>query len=272
MFSASKNLKDIILLMRKDILEMTTVAGTGHPTSSLSAVELMTVLFHNNFFKADFGDFLDKNNDRLIFSKGHASPLFYALYKSLGIISKEELLTFRQFASVLEGHPTPRFPFTEATTGSLGQGLGIGLGMAISSQIDKIDNKIWVLLGDSELAEGSVWEAVELAAQRQMNNLTAIVDLNRLGQRGETMHGWNVDYLKNKFFAYNWLVIVVEDGNNIEQVEAGFNQISPSEKKPTVIIAKTQKGAGVPMLEDQEGWHGKTLSRDQFDKVIETLN
>ena len=179
-------------LIRYYILVSTTSAGSGHPTSSFSAVELMSTLFFGGFFKfdPDKPDYI--NNDRLIFSKGHASPLLYSLWAAAGMVKESQLLTLRDFNSDLEGHPTPRFKYAEASTGSLGQGLSIGFGMALSAKyIDKLPYRTYVLLGDSEMAEGSQWEAIQLASYYKLGNLTAVLDVNRLGQRGETMLGRN---------------------------------------------------------------------------------
>ena len=272
----SHNFVEITNQMRRDILNMTTIAGSGHPTSSLSGVELMIGLFFgNNFFKCDYSDFENSNNDRIIFSKGHASPLFYSLYKALGLISEDKLMTFRRFESNLEGHPTSRFKFTEATTGSLGQGLGIGLGIALANRLDESDATTWVLLGDSEMAEGSVYEALELASHYKLNNLIGIIDLNRLGQRGETLTGWNLNIIENKINAFGWNTVVIEGGNDIKQVIQGLKktkELQVSTLNPTMIIAKTKKGAGISFLEDQEGWHGKVLNKNQLDKALEELS
>src|SRR4030043_2483937 len=180
-------------LIRYFILISTTKAGSGHPSSSLSAVELMSTLFFGGFFKFRVNDIKYVNNDRLIFSKGHASPLIYSLWTAAGAISNEEILTLREFGSKLEGHPTPNFPYAEAATGSLGQGLSIGLGMALNAKyIDKVPYRTYVLLGDSEMSEGSQWEAIQIAEHYKLDNIIGVLDVNRLGQRGETMYGHNL--------------------------------------------------------------------------------
>src|SRR5207302_3700180 len=179
--------------LRVDSIRCTTAAGSGHPTSSMSAADLMSVLMIG-YLHYDFDNPQNPNNDHLIFSKGHASPLLYALYKAAGAISDEELMTFRRFGSRVEGHPTPVLPWVDVATGSLGQGLPIGVGIALAGQyLDKLPYRVWVLLGDSETAEGSVWEAFDHASHYRLANLTAIIDVNRLGQRGETELGWNLD-------------------------------------------------------------------------------
>jgi transketolase len=235
--------------IRANILKMSTIAGSGHPTSSLSGVEIMvSLLTYSNLFRCDWNNFTNPDNDRLIFSKGHASPLYYSLFCALGLVSEEDLMTFRRFDSNLEGHPTPRFPFTEVTTGSLGQGLGVGLGMALSGRVDKREFKTWVLMGDSEMAEGSVWEAVQLAGFEKMSNLIAIVDCNRLGQRGQTMTAWKIEQIASRFDSFDWKTILVEEGNNIEKTNQAVEQASLNKDKPTAIIVKTKKGAGISFL------------------------
>jgi len=258
-YDLSKKAKKI----RELILKMTTVASSGHPTSSLSAVELMTNLFFSGFF--------NEKNDELIFSKGHAAPLLYALYAVLGKIDEKKLETLRQFGSVLEGHPTPRFPYVKVATGSLGQGLSIGLGMALAKRLLNSKGKVFVLLGDSEISEGQIWEAVQLASYYKTDNLIAIVDINRLGQRGETMLGWDVLSYQKRFESFSWQTFLV-DGHNLEEIDKTYREVLLSiEKKPKVILAKTTKGKGVSFLEDKDGWHGKALSKDELEKALEEL-
>jgi len=258
-YDLSKKAKKI----REFILKMTTVASSGHPTSSLSAVELMTNLFFSGFF--------NEKNDELIFSKGHAAPLLYALYAVLGKIDEKKLETLRQFGSVLEGHPTPRFPYVKVATGSLGQGLSIGLGMALAKRLLNSKGKIFVLLGDSEISEGQVWEAVQLASYYKTDNLIAIVDINRLGQRGQTMLGWDVLSYQKRFESFSWQTFLV-DGHNLEEIDKTYREVLLSiEKKPKVILAKTTKGKGVSFLEDKDGWHGKALNKDELEKALEEL-
>ena len=258
-YDLSKKAKKI----RELILKMTTVASSGHPTSSLSAVELMTNLF--------FAGFFNEKNDELIFSKGHAAPLLYALYAVLGKIDEKKLETLRQFGSVLEGHPTPRFPYVKVATGSLGQGLSIGLGMALAKRLLNSKGKVFVLLGDSEISEGQIWEAVQLASYYKTDNLIAIVDINRLGQRGETMLGWDVLSYQKRFESFSWQTFLV-DGHNLEEIDKTYREVLLSiEKKPKVILAKTIKGKGVSFLENKDGWHGKALSKDELEKALEEL-
>ena len=249
--------------IRKLILKMTTSASSGHPTSSLSAVELITTLF--------FAGFFNEQSDEIIFSKGHAAPLLYSLYVVLGKIDEKKLETLRQFGSTLEGHPTPRFSYVKVATGSLGQGLSIGLGMALAKRLKKEKGRIFVLLGDSEVAEGQVWEAVQLAGYYKTENLIAILDINRLGQRGETMLGWDVLSYQKRFESFSWQTFLV-DGHNLEEINKAYQEALLSvEKKPKVILAKTIKGKGISFLEDKEGWHGKVLSQDELKKALEEL-
>ena len=258
--------------IRYDILHMTTEAGSGHPTSSLSATDLLTGLFFGGTFRFDLDHPQNPCNDRIIFSKGHASPLFYALYAAAGALSQDELMTYRKMGSPLEGHPTPRFPYAEAATGSLGQGLGIGVGIAMNGRyIDKLPYNTYVLMGDSEVAEGSVWEAAEVASHYKLDNLVGILDVNRLGQRGETMLDWELEVYEARFAAFGWHTIVLEDGHDLDAVQAAYGEIDHACGRPTILIARTIKGKGVSFLENQDGWHGKTLSREQFDRAAPEL-
>lgn len=261
------NIKELAKLVRYYCLVSTTKAGSGHPTSSLSAVDIMVALMFGGNFKFDLENPKNPNNDRLIFSKGHASPLFYSLYAAAGKVSEEELLTLRTFGSRFEGHPTLEFPYTEVPTGSLGQGLSVGLGMALNAKLEKRDYKTFVLLGDSEIAEGSVWEAMGLASYYKLNNLVGILDVNRLGQRGETMLGDNTETYQKRVEAFGWKTIVI-DGHNFEEITSAYEQISLFADQPVMIIAKTLKGKGVSFLEGKDGWHGKALSKEELDKAL----
>ncbi len=257
-------------LVRYYILTATTEAGSGHPTSSLSAVDLLTVLYFGGYLRYDHAnpDFL--GNDRVVFSKGHAAPLLYALWTAAGWLDEAELKTLRKFGSPLEGHPTPAIPWSEVATGSLGQGLSIGFGMALASKyIIKSKNKIYVLLGDSEMTEGSVWEAIQLAAYYKLNNLIGIIDVNRLGQRGETMYGHNLSAYQKRIKAFGWQTVVI-DGHDFKQINKALAQ-AQSSSKPVMIIAKTIKGKGVSFLENKNGWHGHALSQDQYRQAVAEL-
>ncbi len=264
-------LESLAKLIRYYSLVMSTEAGSGHPTSSLSAADLMTGLLFGGTFKYDLDNPLHPNNDRLIFSKGHASPLFYSLWAAAGKVTEQELLSYRKFTSPLEGHPTLEFKYTEATTGSLGQGLSIGLGMALNAKyIDKLPYRTYVLLGDSEMAEGSQWEALEIAAYYKLDNLIGIIDVNRLGQRGETMYGHDLSVYKNRVAAFGWETIVI-DGHRLSEVLAAFEWATRIKDRPVMVIAKTLKGKGISFIEDKNGWHGRPLKKDELAKALEEL-
>lgn len=259
-------------LIRYWILTSTTAAGSGHPTSSLSAVELITTLLYGGVFRFDVRRPDYYNNDRLIFSKGHAAPLLYAAWAASGRYTEAQLKTLRKFGSIFEGHPTTRFPYAEAATGSLGQGLSVGIGMALNAKyLDRLPYRTYVLLGDSEMAEGSVWEAVQLAAQYKLDNLVGILDVNRLGQTGQTMYGHNLGAYQKRLAAFGWHTIVVNDGHNSSAVLTAYRQALKLKNKPVMIIAKTIKGKGVPFIENKVGWHGKPLSKVEYKKAIIAL-
>jgi transketolase len=258
------------LAQRLRVDSVRAAAGTksGHPTSSMSAADLMAVLLAK-YLRYDFDAPENPANDHLIFSKGHASPLLYSMYRAAGAISEEELLSFRRFGSRLEGHPAPVLPWVDVATGSLGQGLPISVGVAlVGKKLDRIPYRVWCLCGDSEMAEGSIWEAFEHAAFNGLDNLTAIVDVNRLGQRGETMHGWDLDSYADRAKAFGWHAIEI-DGHDLAAIDRAYEEASKTTGTPTVIVAKTLKGKGVPEVEDKPGWHGKAL--DDPDHAIEEL-
>ena len=237
---------------------MSAVAKSGHPTSAMSAAELMAVLV-DGYYRYDYDTPKSPVNDRLIFSKGHASTLVYAIFRAAGAVSAEELRSYRKLGSPLEGHPTPVLPWVDVATGSLGQGLPIGVGTALAQKkLDRVPARTWVLCGDSEMAEGSMWEAFEHAAHYELDNLTAIVDVNRLGQRGETMVGWDTDVHVARAEAFGWHAIVV-DGHDVEDVDRAYTEAIATSGKPTVVVARTVKGKGVAAVENQGGWHGKPL-------------
>ncbi len=272
--TTTDNLAKLCQLARYWIIQSTTQAGSGHLTSSLSAVELMVALMFGGSFRYDIQHPSYPNNDRLIFSKGHASPLFYALWALAGGIRPEELLTLRQFGSRLEGHPTMNFPFTEVPTGSLGQGLSVGVGMALNAQhLDNLPYKTWVLLGDSEMAEGSNWEAMQIASHYKLSSLIGIIDINRLGQRGETMDGYDVDLYAQKCEACGWHTLAV-DGHDLHAIGEAYQLIMQGKTppdKPIMILARTVKGKGIAHLEDAQGWHGKVLTREQADDALDEI-
>lgn len=250
---------DLARQLRVDAVRCTAAAGSGHPTSSMSAADLMAVLL-DGYLTMDLDAPGDPGNDHLIFSKGHASPLYYAMLKAAGVISDDELLTYRRFGSRLEGHPTPRLPPTEVATGSLGQGLPIGVGIALAGRdLDRLPYRTWVLCGDSELAEGSMWEAFQYGGWARLSRLTAIIDVNRWGQTRETMLGWNLAAYAARLTAFGWEAIPV-DGHDPEQIAAAFDAVMQNGDRPTAILARTLKGRGVADIEDRPGYHGKPLN------------
>ncbi|HWJ33375.1 MAG TPA: transketolase [Gaiellaceae bacterium] len=264
----AQQLRELGQQFRVDSIRPAVTAKSGHPTSGMSAADLMAVLVANHL-RYDFDDPKRPENDRLIFSKGHASTLLYAIFRATGAISEEELRTYRQFGSILEGHPTPRIPWVDVATGSLGQGLPIGVGMGLAGKyLDRLPYRVWVLCGDSEIAEGSMWEAFEHASHYELDNLTAIIDVNRLGQRGETMVGWDLDVYRDRAHAFGWETIEI-DGHDVEEIDRALTEAAGTRGKPTVVIARTIKGKGVKAVENQNGWHGKAL--DDPDEAIEEL-
>ncbi|TDQ00896.1 transketolase [Labedaea rhizosphaerae] len=245
--------------LRVDSVRCSAKAGSGHPTSSMSAADLMAVLLDGHL-RLDYAEPENPRNDHLIFSKGHASPLYYSMLKAVGAITDDELLSFRRFGSRLEGHPTPRIPPTDVATGSLGQGMPIGVGLALAGRdLDQLPYRIWVLCGDSELAEGSIWEGFEHAAYAGLDNLTVIVDVNRLGQTRETMVGWDLDRYAAMATAFGWHAITL-DGHDLDAIDAALSEATATKGKPTVLFARTMKGRGVAAVENQPGKHGKPLT------------
>jgi transketolase len=257
--------------LRVDSIRSSTGAGSGHPTSSMSAAELVAVLL-SKYLRYDFDNPENPANDHLIFSKGHASPLLYSMYRAAGAISDEELLSFREFGSRFEGHPTPIIPWVDVATGSLGQGLPIGIGVALAGKyLDKLPYRVWALCGDSEMAEGSMWEAFQHASFYKLDNLIAILDMNRLGQTRETMDGWHGDHYAARAQAFGWHTIQI-DGHNPEEIDRAYAEALEGEGVPTLVIAKTVKGRGVSFLEDKEGLHGKPVKPDQEAEALKELN
>ena len=253
---------------RVDSVRMSAAAKSGHPTSAMSAADLMAVLV-DGYLRYDFDAPKSRANDRLVFSKGHASVLLYAIFRAAGVVSEEELMRYRKHGSMLEGHPTPLIPWVDVATGSLGQGLPIGVGMALAAKyLEKLPTRVWVLCGDSEMAEGSMWEAFEHASHFELDNLTAIIDVNRLGQRGETMVGWNLDRYVARAEAFGWNAIEV-DGHDVEAIDDAFSRAVATSGAPTVVVARTKKGKGVAAVEDENGFHGKPL--DDPDAAIAEL-
>jgi transketolase len=251
-------LSELAQQLRVDAVRMSGQAGSGHPTSSMSAAELMAVLVANHL-RYDFSAPENPANDHLIFSKGHASPLLFAIYKATGALSAAEVDTYRQLGSLLEGHPTPRLPWVDVATGSLGQGLPIAVGVALATRrFEGSPARVWALCGDSEMAEGSMWEAAEAASFWELDNLCAVIDVNRLGQSGPTRVGWDLDVYCRRLEAFGWHTIAV-DGHDPEAVDAAYAEARSTEGRPTAIVARTQKGKGVAAVEDEEGAHGKAV-------------
>ena len=262
-------LKGIANQLRIHSIEATTAAGSGHPTSCLSAADVVAALFFGHM-KYDAKNPHYYNNDRFILSKGHAAPLLYAAWAENGFVAIPELLKLRQFGNDLEGHPTPRLAFADVATGSLGQGLGVGVGMALAAKQDKLDYNTYVLLGDGEIAEGSVWEAANLAGFYKLSNLIAIVDANRLGQSQATMFGHDIGVYVKRFQAFGWRVETLDDGHDMEEIMEVLSGVGLDER-PLAIIAKTYKGAGVSFLQDKDNWHGKPLNAEEAAKAIAEL-
>jgi transketolase len=261
-----KELETEASVLRRDSLTMTTEAGSGHPTSCLSCADLLSYLFFNkmSFDKANPNN---SNNDEFILSKGHAAPILYSALYHAGCI-KSDLNSLRKLSSNLEGHPTPNLNWIKVATGSLGQGLGAGLGMALAARLQNKDFNVYVLLGDSEMAEGSNYEAMEIASFYNLNNLVAIVDANRLGQTGQTISGHKLDQYRDKFLSFGWHTQVI-DGHNFDEIENAFNSLSKT--KPNAIIAKTFKGYPISFLSNQEGWHGRALTKEELKKALSEL-
>src|SRR5947209_4757720 len=254
--------------LRVDSVRASEAAGSGHPTSSMSAADLMAVLLDGHL-RLDYSRPDDPHRDHLIFSKGHASPLYYSILKAVGAIDDEELLTFRKFGSRLEGHPTPRIPPTDVATGSLGQGLPIGVGLAIAGKrLDRLPYRVWALCGDSELAEGSIWEAFQHAGWERLDNRVAIIDVNRLGQTRETMLGWDLEGYADRARAFGWDAIEI-DGHDLDAIDAAYRHAIEARGRPTAIFARTLKGKGVRAVEDQDGYHGKPL--DDAEEAVAEL-
>ncbi|HBI45132.1 MAG TPA: transketolase [Planctomycetales bacterium] len=263
--------KELAAQLRIDSIRCTTAAGSGHPTSSMSAADLMAVLL-TKYLRYDWAEPHYPNNDRLIFSKGHACPVLYSMYKAAGAITDQELLTLRKFGSRLQGHPNPHvLPYVDVATGSLGQGLPIGVGMALNGKyLDQLPYRVWVVLGDSECAEGSIWEAFDKASFYKLENLIAILDMNRLGQRGQTDLGWDAPVYAARARAFGWHAIEL-DGHDLTAIDKAYAEALQQKDKPTVLVAKTIKGSGVSFVANKDGWHGKVMSADQAKQAIAEL-
>ena len=258
--------------LRVDSVRSSTSAGSGHPTSSMSAADLLAVLV-GRYLRYDWDDPHQDGNDHLIFSKGHASPLLYSIYKAVGVVSDEELMTgYRRFGTRLEGHPTPVLPWVDVATGSLGQGLPDGVGIALAGKyLDQLPYRVWVLCGDSEMAEGSIWEAIDKASYYQLSNLIAIVDVNRLGQRGPTELQWDLDAYARRAEGFGARVLVI-NGHDLGEIDQALATAGDtSGRQPTVVLARTIKGRGFSEVEDKNGWHGKPFPEDMAERAIADL-
>lgn len=257
--------------LRVDSIRCSTQAGSGHPTSSLSAADLMAVLLVRHL-RYDWDQPSLATNDHLIFSKGHASPLLFSMYRAVGVVKEDELIhSYRQFGGRLQGHPTPVLPWVDVATGSLGQGLPDAVGVALAGRyLDRLPYQTWVLCGDSELAEGSIWEALDKAAYYKLGNLTAIVDVNRLGQNGPTELQWDMDRYARRVESFGAYPLVV-DGHDLPAIDDALTHARSRPDQPTVVLAKTIKGKGVPEIEDQNGWHGKALPKDMAERAVAAL-
>jgi transketolase len=263
-------IQELAQQLRVDGIQMSTNAGSGHPTSSMSAADLMAVLLARHL-QYDFQNPKEPNNDHLIFSKGHASPLLYAIFRAVGAIDEQEMMTYRRNGSRLQGHPTPVLPWVDVATGSLGQGLPIAVGIALAGRkLDQLPYHVWALCGDSELAEGSIWEALDKAAYYGLSNLTAIWDINRLGQRGPTEFEWDTEAYRRRVDAFGCRPIVI-DGHDLTEIDRALSEAREATGRPTVVIARTIKGKGFSELENKDGWHGKALPADMAERAIKEL-
>ena len=262
-------LDDIATNLRIDSVRATTAAGSGHPTSCASAADLVAAAFFDAM-RFDPDAPRDPASDRFVLSKGHAAPLLYAAWAALGVIDRKELLLLRQIDSDLEGHPTPRLSFVDVATGSLGQGLGVGVGLALGARMIGTDARTFVLLGDGEMAEGSVWEAAEIAGHAHLDNLVAIVDVNGLGQSGPTMLDHDLRAYQRRFAAFGWRAAVV-DGHDMTQIVTALRRARRSRGAPSAIVAGTVKGKGLQGVEGLAGWHGKPLPPDMAERAIAAL-
>ena len=266
-----KDYQSLAAQLRVDSIRCTTEAGSGHPTSCMSAADLMAVLLAK-YLRYDWANPHHPNNDRLIFSKGHACPLLYSMFKAAGAITDAELLSLRKFGSRLQGHPNPHvLPYVDVATGSLGQGLAIGVGMALNGKyLDKLPYRTWVLLGDSEMAEGSNWEAFDKASYYKLDHLIGILDMNRLGQRGPTDLGWDSADYAARARAFGWHAVEL-DGHDFGAIDRAYGEAIAATGQPTFLVAKTEKGRGVAFVDDKENWHGKVFSPEQAKAAVAGL-
>jgi transketolase len=263
-------LQNVATHLRMESVRSTTAAGSGHPSSCCSAADIVAALFFS-VMRYDPKNPKAPNSDRFVLSKGHAAPLLYAAWSEAGLFPKQDLLKLRTLHSDLEGHPTPRLPFVDMATGSLGQGLPVGVGIALNAKyVDKLDYRTYVLMGDGESVEGSNWEAIEVARQQQLDNLCAIVDVNRLGQSDPTMLQHDMEAYRARWSAFGWQALVV-DGHDLSAVLDAFEEAARTKHKPTVLLARTFKGKGISFIEDHPNWHGKPIPQGDMQKAIDEL-
>jgi transketolase len=262
-------LEDVATRLRINSIRATTAAGSGHPTSCASAADLVAAIFFDAM-RFDPAQPRDPGSDRFVLSKGHAAPVLYAAWAEVGTVKADDLLTLRQLGSDLEGHPTPRLPFVDVATGSLGQGLSAGVGLALGARLAGTDARVYVLLGDGEIAEGSVWEAAAMASHQKLGSLVAVLDVNALGQSGPTMLRHDVKTYQKRFAAFGWRALVIE-GHDMRAIVGALAKARRGKDAPTAIVARTVKGQGIDEVAGREGWHGKALPKDLADRAITAL-
>lgn len=266
-----ESLKDITKNIRQDIIKMLTESGSGHPGGSLSAVEIMTTLYFNEM-NVDPKNPKDPNRDRFVLSKGHAAPVLYSVLAEKGFFNKEELMGLRKLGSMLQGHPNMNYiPGVDMSTGSLGQGISAAVGMALAGKLDKKEYRVYTLLGDGELEEGQVWEASMAAAHYKLDNLTAFVDFNGLQIDGDVEDVMNPNPIADKFVAFGWNVISLEDGHDLEAIKNAIEEGKKVKDKPTMVVCKTIKGKGVSFMENEAGWHGSTPNKEQCEQALSEI-
>ncbi len=265
------SLEQITKTLRRDIVKMVTESASGHPGGSLSSVEIITTLYFNEM-NVDINNPKDPNRDRFVLSKGHAAPVLYAALAEKGFFNKEELMKLRKMGAMLQGHPNMNYiPGVDMSTGSLGQGISAAVGMALAGKIDGKSYRVYTLLGDGELEEGQVWEASMCAAHYKLDNLTAFVDFNGLQIDGDIEKVMNPNPIADKFVAFGWNVIFVQNGNDLTEIKNAIEEGKKVKDKPTMIVCKTIKGKGVSFMENQAGWHGSAPSKEQCDIALKEI-
>ncbi|GAA0125181.1 transketolase [Clostridium sp. ATCC 25772] len=264
-------LQNIAKEIRKDIVTMLTESASGHPGGSLSSVEILTTLYFNEM-NIDPKNIHDPNRDRFVLSKGHAAPVLYSTLAEKGFFEKEELMSLRKTGAMLQGHPNMNYvPGVDMSTGSLGQGVSTAVGMALAGKIDEKSYRVYTVLGDGELQEGQVWEAAMCAAHYKLDNLTAFVDFNGLQIDGDISKVMNPNPIADKFEAFGWNVLVLEDGHDLKAIKEAIEKAKTVKGQPTMIVCKTVKGKGVSFMENQAGWHGSAPSKEQCDLALKEI-